>query len=95
MLLTIGLVGTVIFVVVIGIALGLGPVGDEPRPVVPQQAVEKRSAFFVAETRTEVQMEILLARLEQHVRQERAAVEGFHDEPSAASLRCSTTSPLN
>lgn len=56
--------------------------------------VETPSAFFVVEKKGEVQMEILLARLEQHVRQERAAVEMFHDEPSAASLRRNTSSPL-
>jgi hypothetical protein len=82
-----------IFIAVVGIALGLGSPEERPAETAIRPPAQP-SAFFVKEP-TEVQLEILLARLEQHVRQERAAVERFHDDPSAASLRCSTTSPLN
>jgi hypothetical protein len=87
-------VGLFIFVAVVGIAFGLGTFEDPPAEAVIRPPAQP-SAFFVKGPSAEVQLEILLARLEQHVRQERAAVETFPDQPSAASLRCSTTSPLN
>lgn len=92
MLTTVAVIGLFVVVGGLGIALGLAP---EQRPVAPEpvKPAESPSAFFV-DQKGEVQMEILLARLEQHVRQERAAVEMFHDEPSAASLRRNTSSPL-
>ena len=93
MLWMVAVIGMMVLVGGISVVLWLAPPADEPVAEAPRP-VEKPSAFFVAETRTEVQMEILLARLEQHVRQERAAVELFHDEPSAATLRGNTSSPL-
>jgi hypothetical protein len=94
MLATVAVIGLVVFVAVVGLALGLGPPDELPAEPRPRPVERPPSAFFVAEKKTEVQMEILLARLEQHVRQERAAVEMFHDDPSAASLRGQTSSPL-
>jgi hypothetical protein len=93
MLATVAVTGLVIFVAVLGIALGLSPPHEEPAPA-PRPIERAPSSFFVVEKKSEVQMEILLARLEQHVRQERAAVEMFHDDPSTASLRRQTSSPL-
>jgi hypothetical protein len=93
MLTMVAVIGLVVVVGGVGLALGLSPDG-EPEVVAPVKPVDKPSAFFVVEKKAEVQMEILLARLEQHVRQERAAVETFPDDPSAASLRRSTSSPL-
>ncbi len=87
-------VGLFVVVAVVGIALGLGP-AQEPPVETDIRPAQQPSAFFVKDASAEVQLEILLARLEQHVRQERAAVELFHEQPSAESLRCSTTSPLN
>ncbi len=38
--------------------------------------------------------ELAISRLEQHVRQERAAVEQFPESPSRQSLRANTSSPF-
>ncbi len=102
MLTMFAVIGLIVVVGGVGIVLGLAPPADEEQPAVAlakptEIPTEKTSAFFVAQPsqpRAEVQMEILLSRLEQHVRQERHAVEMFHDEPSAANLRRDTSSPL-
>ncbi len=94
MLTLVAVIGTIIVVVGVGVALGLAPEDEPASAVKPAPAEATPSTFFITEPRIETQMEILLARLDQHVRQERAAVEMFHDEPSAASLRRNTSSPL-
>jgi hypothetical protein len=90
----IALIAFFVVVPIIGVALGLRP-AEEPPVEDRVQEPARPSTFFVRDASAEVQLEILLGRLEQHVRQERAAVESFHERPSAESLRCATTSPLN
>lgn len=96
MLTTVAVIGLVVVVGTVGLALGLGPAEAEPQPTVRIQTEQSR--FFVlgggSEPAGEVPMEVLLARLEQHVRHERAAVEGFPERPRAEDLRTKTTSPL-
>jgi hypothetical protein len=96
MLTMVAVIGLIVVVGGVGIVLGLAPDDrlEADVAVAPPPEPARASAFFVVPEKTEVHIEVLLARLEQHVRQERAAVETFHDEPSAASLRSRTSSPL-
>lgn len=93
-------VGLVVVLLACGVVLGLGAADPaESMQVAAEQPVE-RSRFFVVRTDApgvpagEVPLELIVSRLEEHVRRERAAVALFHDQPSPDSLRCRTSSPL-
>ncbi len=98
MLTMVAVIGLVVFLGTLGIAIGMRLPGTERETPVVQMQPE-RSRFFVLgagseEPAGEVSMEVLLARLEQHVRQERAAVETFPERPRSEDLRTKTSSPL-
>lgn len=98
MLTTVAVIGLIVFVGGLGIVLGLGPERPVEEPRLPAQPEADRSRFFVLRTdglpSGELPAEVLLSRLEQHVRQERAVVEQFPDRPSREDLRARTSSPL-
>ena len=83
-----------------GLFLGLAPDrADEPQPQPQPRPQQSAPRFFVLRTNAsvpsgQVPLELILSQLEQHVRQERAVVAFFHEQPSPESLRSQTSSPL-
>jgi hypothetical protein len=94
------LVGMIVVLGGLGLMLGLSAAWrNDEAPAEGAERQTDRSRFFVLRTEApalggEVPVELLLSRLEQHVRQERAAVECFPDQPRAEDLRSRTSSPL-
>ncbi len=102
MLAMIGLVGMLVLVIGLGVFLGLAPEPQRTRASAAERQAAAPARFFDPQPRMEnvfqdgtaLPLELLLSRLERHVRQEQAAVEGFVLEPSAQNLRRHTSSPL-
>lgn len=72
-----------------------------PPPVIDAAAVVGPPTFFAVSVSTPPapaygapQIPLLLQRLEQHIRLERAAAESFHQFPTVTSLHRPTSSPL-
>jgi hypothetical protein len=61
---------------------------------VPERFFAQDASQPTAPPAQPVPIELLLARIERHVRLEQAAAESFVDYPSAESLHSRTTSPL-
>ena len=95
MLLTIGIIGMVVFVVCCGVFLGL----KEPESSEGQSMPAAEQPRFFAEQATGFEasdplaVELLLKRLEEHIRTEEAAAEAFLQSPTAENLHVRTDSP--
>jgi hypothetical protein len=91
-----------LLVVVLGGGLAAFALGPDRRRIEAAKPVAEapRSQFFLlsqqpAESARDISNELLLARVEQYVRQERAAVEHFPDRPRAEDLRGRAPARLN
>jgi hypothetical protein len=98
MALCVSLFGLAVSALAFGAATRGEPDRSEPKPLrLPLQPPQ----FFLDETAPapsapppQVPVELLLHRLEQHIRLEQAAAESFVSSPTPKSLHGSTTSPL-
>ena len=90
--------------VAVSTALFAAATVDERRaqaaPLEPRLAPETPQRFFttvappVLHVQSGIPIDVLLLRLEQHVRLEQAAAESFHQLPTRESLHIRTVSPL-
>lgn len=97
-LLVIGIVGGIVLLLGCGLAaVALGP--EHPTAEKPMEQRPTRSRFFLEEepqpTRRQLPRDILIARFEEHVRAERAAVANFPDLPRAEDLQVPPQSRWN
>ena len=98
MLMTAAIVGIVVWVLVVGMALGLGPNADEQQPATPEMAVAP-ARFFAGENRipaalVNLPIDLIVSQLEYHIRLEQAAAENFLHAPNLRNLHARTSSSL-
>ena len=99
MLLTIGIVGMVVIILGTGFFLAARDYEGERLEAQPVRLSEQlgQSRFFVttaADAEAYIPVELLLSRIEQHIRLEEAAVEQFVHAPERGTLYSQTTSTL-
>lgn len=99
MLLTIGIVGMVVVILGTGFFLAARDYEGERMEARPVRLSDQlgQSRFFVsptADAEPYIPVELLLSRIEQHIRLEEAAVEQFVHAPERDTLYSQTTSTL-